>query len=273
MKIKQVLMCLFLVWFGWLGLAQEDAAAFDRAKIHLFDKNWDKALKELNYMLENYPDSRYYQLALFYRGKCHEENKSYIKASVDYETYLTVSTNENLREEANIALININFELYKGGGKKYLQKLLLFLDDPVKTVRYYAAFKLSYLKEKRVAKRAVTVLKDVIKNEKDEALQNRAKIALMRIDPNTLKEDTGSEKTKAKFIKIQITHKKSGKTRFEISIPFDLARLALESLPDSAKKALKKKNYNIDRIIRDLTLSGEIFKFDQDGQVVKIWIQ
>ena len=62
------------------------------------------------------------------------------------------------------------------------------LDDKNKVVSYYAAFKLSYLPERQIAARALPVLLTILDREKDDELRDRAKIAVMRMDPARLKE-------------------------------------------------------------------------------------
>ena len=45
------------------------------------------------------------------------------------------------------------------------------------TIRYYAAFKISRIKNKNISREAVPVLKEILESEEDPDLQDRAKIA------------------------------------------------------------------------------------------------
>jgi hypothetical protein len=61
---------------------------------------------------------------------------------------------------------------------------------------------------------------------------------------------------------------------FSLNIPFALADLALGALGEDDKAALRKKGYDINKIINDLTRSKEsILRIaGEDGSVIEIWI-
>ena len=133
------------------------------------------------------PQSRYYAAALFYRGKCQEELGAKKQALESYEEFVRNSGGSNLAEEARISIIDLAAVFYQSGEKPYLQKILDLLSNENKVVSYYAAFKISYLPDRKIAARALPVLQNILDKEKDEELRDRAKIAVMRIDPARLK--------------------------------------------------------------------------------------
>jgi hypothetical protein len=148
------------------------------------------------------------------------------------------------------------------------------LSSPNKVIRYYAAIILSYVEDKKIAKRAVPVLKDMINKERIDDLRDRARIALLRIDPDALKdfEEERTEK-KAKLLKIRVLDKKTKEQKFYIAIPWSLADLAFGAIPEEEKRELRKEGYDIDRIVRDLTtLKGEVLMFESEDSIIKIWI-
>jgi len=276
MKRKYTLVLTFMVVVCFAAgfiQAESDKEIFDRARLALFDRQWDKALKGLNLLTEKFPNSAYYMQALFYQGKCLEEKKMPKKALESFYAFLQISRNKSLKEEATVAIIDLNFQLYKKGEKKYLGKILGFLKSKQTAVQYYAAFKLSYAKDKPIAARAVPVLKRMIANESDEELVDRAKIALMRIDPKHLKKLSRGKSLENRVLKIRAYNKKEKRDTLSISIPFGLARLALEALPEEEKALLEEKGYHLDELLETLIESREIIRIEVEEIIFKIWIE
>lgn len=273
---KSYVILLVVAWCVASGpvLAQEnETALFEKAKVLLFDRQWDDALTVLDRFIRRYPDSDRFPLALLYRSRCLEEKRLFLRALESYRKFLNKSPNDNLREDALIAIIDIHNSLYQGGRRSSIDAVIEYLGHRQWTVRYYAAFKLSYLQDKKIAVRAVPVLKKIISEERDTELKDRAKIALMRIDPEYLKDISRLGGPEAKLLHIEVYDKKMGKTTFSIAIPFMFARLALESIPQKEKSTLKNKGYNIDTLLKKLLEKGELFRIDDQNTVFKIWIE
>ncbi|MFC2155488.1 tol-pal system YbgF family protein [Acidobacteriota bacterium] len=273
MKIKKCIICCFLIiLIPALLMARTDREIFDKAKMDLFDKKWQPALKGLDTIISDFPGSNFYTLAYFYKGKCLEELERYKDALKCYRTFLDLSDNAELKEEAASAITNQYFALYEKGEKKYLDEIKKFLNSRDWQVRTFAAFKLSYVKDKKAAALAVPVLKKIVSREDDVELVDRAKIALMRIDPNYLKNLSGAKKVEASTLHIQIYDKKSKKDSLSLNIPFALARLALGAIPEKEKKALKRKGYDLDGIVKALIESDDIIKIESEESLLRIWI-
>jgi tetratricopeptide (TPR) repeat protein len=264
---------LAAAWLSAMVPAAAEKEFFDRARLLLFDKKWSQALTELERIIKSYPDSQYYPPALFYKAKCREELRQWDGALKTYTAYIVLSRSGSLKEEAQIGVINAAFQLYQAGQKQYFKKITAFMESRNLTLRYYAAFKLSYLEDKQLARRAVPVLKAVIANEADEDLVNRAKIALMRIDPGYLKDVSKRRGLELASLKIQIYDKQTKKVTTSISIPFGLARLALDALPKKEKAELREEGYDLDRILESLVKSGDILKIDGEEQVFRLWVE
>jgi tetratricopeptide (TPR) repeat protein len=273
---KNLFVVILLIGFvlGGSGFAQtpNNSELFEKAKLMLFDRQWDQALSVLDEYLKLFPNSVRYPLALFYKGKCLEEKKMYKKALESYNLFLEISLNESLTEEATVAIIDVYFELYQQGEKKYLEKISGYLNSRKRAIQYYAAFKLSYAADKQWARKAVPVLKNLLLEKKDDELKDRAKIALMRIDPAYLKELSESKSPEASLLHIQVFDKNLKKVSFNLSIPLFLGQLALESIPQKEKTSLKRKGYDIDVLLKKLALSGDLLKIDDEGATIKIWI-
>ncbi len=251
----------------------KDTKLLEKAKLELFDRNWDAALKKLDQLIETFPNSTHYPLALFYKGKCLEEQKKSKQALAVYTEYLKISSNKSLREDATNAIIDLNFRLYKNGEKQYLKRITEFLKSKERTVRYYAAIELSKTEDKKIAEAAVPVLKKIVATESDEGLVDRAKLALMRINPTYLKELSKTRSIEKRSLNIRIYHKKLKKETLSINIPFALAKLALEAIPDEEKKLLEKKGYNLDRLLDALSDVPEIIRIEGDEVIFKIWVE
>ncbi|MCP2520339.1 tetratricopeptide repeat protein [Candidatus Aminicenantes bacterium AC-335-A11] len=274
-KIIIFTLILFMVNFilGFSSLSQsKDKELLNQAKILMFDEEWEKALKKLNELLRNYRNSRYYSIALFYKGKCLEELGKRKEALSTYEEFIKVNKNKNLKEEAEISIIDIMFDLYHEGYTGYFKKLEGYLKSPNKLVRYYTAFKFSYFKDKKIAKKGVPILKEIISKERNEELKDRAKIALLRIDPYLLKEIQEKEEYKKEILKIRVYEKGKSKPVVSINIPFSLADLAFKALSDKQKEIIREKGYDIDKILKDLS-SGLSIEIEDEKEIIKIWIE
>jgi tetratricopeptide (TPR) repeat protein len=272
---KKIFLALLLVCFWAAGLAAEAGLdAFERAKVLIFDKQWAAALTQLDEVINKYADSRYYAAALFYRGKCQEELGAKKQAMESYEKFIITSGGSNLAEEARISIIDLAAVLYQSGEKNYLQKILDLLSNKNKVVSYYAAFKLSYLPDRKTAARALPVLQTILDDEKDEELRDRAKIAVMRIDPARLKAmDRQNKDMTDKMLKIRIFEKNSSEEKVSLSIPLALADLALKALSDEQKRTLQKEGYNLNDILKQLTVKGLRIDIRDKDEVIQIWVE
>lgn len=275
-KSKPVFILLFiaLLMFSTTRVqAQTDKELFDRARLALFDRQWDKAIEQLNQLTQLFPTSPYYSQALFFKGKCYEEKKLPAQALEYYTTFLKISQNETLKEEAIVSIIDLNFQVYEKGQKQALLEIINYLQNPERSVRYYAAFKLSYARDKTAASRAVPVLKRLISEESDNELVDRAKIALMRINPIYLEKTEDQNSGGVRSLSIEVYSKEDKKVTFRLTIPFMLANVALDALPNEQKKQLHQKGYNLDKILNDVLKKGQIVRVDTEDAIVKIWLE
>jgi hypothetical protein len=262
------------------ALAQDrpDERLFQDAKLLLFDKQWTDAQVKLDELIERHPGSPLRSQALFYRARCLDERKGMEKeALAAYRDYLGLrERNESLAEEAENSIIDLAFGLYERGEKRYLSDVEDRLGHRNRAIQYYAAFKLSYAADKAVAAKGVPVLKSIVESERNAELKDRAEIALLRISPETLKGV--SDRTPAggpRVLKIRVYEKGRREPSLSLNIPWALADLALNAIPEEERAKLRKKGYDIDRILRDLNRDkGMIFEVvDEDEGTIKIWIE
>ncbi|MBA7634539.1 hypothetical protein ES703_42125 [subsurface metagenome] len=256
--------------------AQPDEKLFQEAKILIFDKEWKDAQEKLEELLEKYPDSAWYSQAVFYRAKCLEERKGKeLEALKAYRDYIKrKDQSKSLTEDSELSIIGLAYELYKEGKRSYLTEIEKRLSSSNRVVRYFAAIRLSQVEEKKVASRAVPVLREIIEKEKDDELRDRAKIALLRVDPGVLKDLEEERSVRgARLLKIRVW--KDGELTLKINIPWALADLALRSIEEEEKAALKKEGYDLDTITKTLIEAGEIIYIEdkEEGTIIKIWIE
>jgi hypothetical protein len=256
--------------------AQPDEELFQEAKILIFDKEWKKAQEKLEQIMDEYPDSRWFSQAVFYRAKCLKEQggkeRDALKA---YQDYLRRKDRSGkLSEEAETDIIEVAYELYQKGRRSYLSEIENRLSHSNRVVRYVAAIVLSQVKDKKTAAKAVPVLEEIIQNEKDDELRDRAKIALLRIDPDALKDlEEEMPERRARLLKIRAW--KDGKLTLRINIPWALADLAFGSMSEEEKAELRKEGYDLDTITKTLMAEGGIIEIinPEEGTVIKIWIE
>ncbi len=280
-KIKKSVLYIGLLFLAIFLLhayahAQPDKKLFEEAKILIFDKEWKKAQEKLEQLMDEYPDSRWFSQAVFYRAKCLKEQggkeRDALKA---YQEYIKrKDRSKGLTEDAEGDIIELAYKLYEKGRSSYLSEIEERLTHSNRVVRYFAAIRLSQVEDKRIAAKSVPVLKEIIQEERDNELRDRAKIALLRIDPDALKdlEDEIPER-RALLLKIRVwTH---GKLTLKINIPWALADLALGSMSEEERAELRKEGYDLDTITKTLMKEGGIIEFEipDEGKVIKIWIE
>lgn len=257
--------------------AKEDEKLLQEAKVLIFDKKWVEAEKKLDELLSQYPKSNYYSQALFYQGKCLAEQKGREKEAWKvFEEFLRRPDRPQiLVEEAEIASIDLAFTLFNSGEKSFGQVLETRLSHPSRVIRYYAAFKMSYLQDKNLASKAIPVLKKLIETEKDQELVDRAKIALLRISPAALKDIQEEQKSGSfRLVKIRMYEKGKKTPTVSINLPLSLADLAIQAIPEEEKASLKQKGYDLNRILSDLAKSKEkLVRIEEDGNIIEIWIE
>jgi tetratricopeptide (TPR) repeat protein len=272
---KKIFLALLLACFWMVSMAVEPGRdAFEKAKVLIFDKQWAAALKQLDEVIHSHAESRYYTVALFYRSKCLEELGANKQALESYENFVGSSGGSNLAEEARVSIIDLAAGLYQAGEKDYLQKIVALLNQENKVVSYYAAFKLSYLPDRNVTALALPVLQTILDREKDEELRDRARIAVMRIEPARLKGmDRQNKEWSGKTLRIRIFEKNNPHADVSLTIPLALADLALKSLSQEQKRSLQKKGYNLDEILTQLTARGTKIDIREKDSAIQIWVE
>jgi len=280
-RLKNMAIYIGIFWatsffFPAPARGQSDQELFQEAKIMIFDNEWENAQEKLEELLEEYPESPLYSQALFYLGRTLENQKGEEKEAIDvFKKYvLRRDSSTVLIPEAETSIINLAFALYEKGRTSYLKEIKTRLYRPDEVVRYYAAIRLSYVKDKEEASHAIPVLKEILEEGRDQELKDMARIALLRIDPDYFQEyEEKRDERRLMLLKFRVVSKKTGAETFSISIPWALADLALANIPEDAKADLRNEGYDLDRILKEVVQGGRIIEISTTDAVIKIWIE
>lgn len=270
-----IILCVSFVLQAYAQL-DPDEKLFQDAKILIFDKKWEEAQEKLEELINDYPESPWHSPAVFYLGKClQEQSGKEVKALEVYKDYTQLDErNEQLVEESETSIIELAFRLYERGKKSYLREIEKRLSSPNRVIKYWAAIKLSYAKDNKIARRGLPVLMEILEEERDDELKDRAKIAVLRVDPDALKDfEEERYESRAKILHIRVYEEGKKKTKLSLDIPWALADLALAAIPSEEKENMRREGYDLDKIIRELTrVKGNIIEIKSEGSVIKIWI-
>ena len=280
MRKEIIYLILFLFTSSLLISANQtnpDEILFQAAKILIFDEKWEEAQANLEELIHFYPDSQLYSQAFFYRAKClSEQPGKEAKALKAYQDYLGLRRkNQSLAEESEISVMQLAYSLYEKGKKSYLKEIEARVDSPSKVIKYFAAIKLSFVKDKKIASKGIPVLKQIINRERDNELRDRAKIALLRIDPQALGDLEEEEyEERVLILKVRVYVETMKEPVFSLNIPWALADLALSALSEEDKQNLREEGYDLDKIIQQLIKNkGEIIRIVTQNKTFKIWIE
>jgi hypothetical protein len=264
------------------GAGEETQTAEEKAyqdvKILIFDQKWDEALAKLDGFLARFSGGRLARQAVYYRGKCLEEiGGRESEALAAYRAFLGhPDQSRSLVEEAEVSIIDLAMILYGRGDPSAWNELEARLTHPTRSVRQYAALRVSTLEDRDKAEMAVPILVLMAEKETNADLRDRAKIALLRIAPDRLSrvEDAPPRPRRARTLRFEVVEKGSRKVAMSLSLPWTLADLALSAVPDAEKRAMRLKGYDIPRIMRDLQASeGKILEFEAEDTLVRIWLE
>lgn len=271
-----VLLGLLAAGAAW-AQSGADEKLFTEAKILLFDKKWSRAEALLEDLLDRHPESAFAPQALFYKAKAMSEQPGKERGALEgFEAYLGLpGANAGLAEEADASIVDLAFGLSEAGDRSALRKVESRLEHAERSVRYYAAYKLSQSSDKSAARKAVPVLREIVESERDAELRDRARIALLRVSPEALRsvEDRPAP-AGIRMLKIRVYKRNAAEPDLSLNIPWALADLAIQAIPEEEKAAIRRKGYDLNKILGDLARSREsILEIRDEDSVIKIWIE
>jgi len=270
------------------AFAQADAERLKTAKSLSFDKKHAEA-RALWLQIKRAGGADA-ELAALWVARSSDGLGEHERALAEYSEYLARRPSDpDLAEEARTSRVKLATKLYEAGKRQHLPLLKEALSDRSKTVRYFAAFQLASLGPE-AGQPAVPVLKKIIAEEKDEDLVERAKLRLLKVDPQALAPATTPQRPRpspqpipgpatarpANLVRVRIFERGRSEAKVSINVPIALADLVFKSLPDDAKRDLRLKGYDADNFWERLKHLGpmEILEIvGDDGERIKIWIE
>jgi hypothetical protein len=123
------------------------------------------------------------------------------------------------------------------------------------------------------------VLREILDQETDEDLVERAKLYLWRLEPKALPEVEPRPRDHGRqvgWIRVRIYDKDHTKPQLSINLPVALADLVFKSLPEETRRELRHKGYDAERFWDRLKRTGptDILTIEGgDGGRVQVWIE
>jgi len=245
------------------------------AKALFFDRDYASSRDAWNRIRE--AEGRESDVALYWIGRCSESLDQPRRALREYGEFLEQKPRDGaLTEEALTRRIALAAHLFEEGETERLRIVRRGLSDSSARVRYFAAFEMAGLGPE-VGRDAVPVLKEILRDEKDPDIVDRAQLALLRVDRAAL-EESGPRRAGAepRWIKLRIFASGASKPEVSLNLPLALAELLFDSLPDAARAALRDRGYDSDSFWEQLKGQGrtEIIDIEgDDGEKIRIWIE
>jgi tetratricopeptide (TPR) repeat protein len=259
----------------------KDQALLNDGKVFIFDRKWDQAHATFQRLVQLYPESQLVPQAYYYSARCGQFQGRQEEALRAYEQFLQLFPNEPfLRAEARNAVVELAASLLEKGNFAYRDRLISSLGDPDKELRYFAAIRCSQVKDRAITSMAVPVLKEIVGKGTSQELVDRARIALLRLEPAALPPPAAESKKRAargddRLFHLVVHRRGSAQPLIELNIPVSLAQMAVSALDESAKREMRRKGIDVDNIWGDLKRLGptNILTFRDGENLVKLWIE
>jgi hypothetical protein len=288
---RRIAALVLVLWAGLAAMAgpaaaQADSERLRTAKTLMFDRKYAEARQAWQAILTSSTGTDA-EAAAYYVARCSENLGENERALKEYGEYLARRPADRaLAEEARTSRVGLAAKLYKVGQRPQLSVLKEALQDPSKTVRYYAAFQTAGLGAS-VGLAALPVLKQIVAQEKDDDLVDRARLYILKLDPGALAGDkptpaagTGppppANPKAATWIRVRVYEKGRKNANVSINLPVGLAEMVFKSLPDDAIRELKHKGIDAENFWDRLKKlpPTEIMTIEGDeGEKIQIWLE
>ncbi len=259
----------------------------NQGKILIFDRKWEEARAVFQKFTAEYPRSSQAPQAYYFMARCQQALGKDEEALREYEVFLQKYPNEPfLPAEARNAVVELAATLLEQGNASYKNRLIEGLSDPKKEVRYFTALRCSRLKDKSITSMAIPILREMARNESQREIADRARIALLRLDPKYLSKPEISQEPKpkseksrptagAKMFHLRVYQDGAAQPSIELNFPVSMAQLAIAALDESAKAEMRRKGIDVDNIWKDLQHLGptNILTIRDGKNLVKLWIE
>ena len=269
-----------------------------QAKALFFDRKYDES-RQMWTAIARTPKSPSSEAAAYWIARCSDSLGESERAFREFGAFLDLPPSDaRLAEEAEISRIGLATKLTRAGKAGFLPTVLRALADDRPAVRYFGALQVASLPALADARKATSVLREIVTRSKDADIVERAKLQLLRLEPKSLpvaalagplppaagsakdgrsasagassKEPEGT----ARLLRIRIT--KNGKQNVSVTVPFSLAEFVFSSLPQSTKRSLEEKGYDAEgfwKRLRALNIRELVTIVGEEGETIEIWIE
>jgi hypothetical protein len=270
-----------------VGAAQRarDEDMLNQGRVLMFERKWDQAQYLFQGFIGEFPRSALLSQAYFLSARCLQLQGKEAEAIQAYELFLQKFPGSSVMQgQSRNSVIELAAALLDKGDMSYKDRLLAGLRDSRKEVRFFAALRCSRLKDARLAVLGVPVLKEILDKETEPELTNRARIALLRLEPKVLAKETEPSRRQKKnaennpavrMLHLVVTQDGLAKPLVELNLPVSMAQMAVAALDESAKAEIRKKGFDVDNIWKDLNRLGptDILTIRDGLKTVKLWIR
>jgi len=268
-----------------LARAEPDPAALAKAKALYFDRDYAAAREAWQAVRAG--GGRDAEAARYWIARCSEGLRENARALAEYDEFLAARPSDRmLVEEAKTSRVALAVRMAKAGDATRTSIAREALQDPNRTVRYFAALQLASLGPE-AGRPAVPALLEIVDREQDEDLVERAKLALVRVDRDALARAQGARAPReapppsrggreASWVRVRIFEKGSDHPKLAINLPVALAELVFKSLPEDAVADLRKEGYDAASFWQKLKKLGptEILTVEGgEGERIQIWLE
>lgn len=280
MKATTTVLLLLLCLAPSVGAAAQrsEADTLRSAKALYFDRKYAEARELWRALARSRADTS----ARYWIAKCSEELGERERALAEYAEFLAGGSGDSLLvERAKTSRVGIAARLYQSGQTRHLRILEEGARDPSRTIRYYAALQLGRLGPD-VGRPAIPVLKEILAEEDDPDLVDRARLALIRLDPTALSKDeargsgaSSRQRSGVRWLRLQIQEDGESEPSVSLSLPVALAELVFKSLPEDAKREFEREGIDADNFWDRLHQMGptSILEIEGEGSRIRLWLE
>jgi hypothetical protein len=267
--------------FAATGASSEDEM-FRQIKSDVFDEKWESVLADSEHLISAYPKSESLPRTYYYRAKAlqHLPGREEQAAAAYGEFIEKFPSEALLREDAIISRLNLAKSMWLMGKKDAIAILVKSLDEKGYP-RIYAAIQISHLDNKPARARALPVLQECTRDEKEAEIRNECTLGILRIDPSAVPAPKASAAgaTEPKLIRLEVRDKKTGSITVAVNLPIAFAEALLGSLSaiDRGRvvQQLSERHIDLDNLMRSLKSLGSqtLVEVETEDAKIKVWLE
>ncbi len=272
--VRRLLAAALLAGAFASAVAQDEAdRLLDAIKLALFDRDWQTALDQSRSLQQGFPDSVHAGEAIYFEAQALER-LGRLKDALDRYQQLVRrprGVGELHLGQAHLSSVSIAVDLCRQGDCSRLSIAEDALSSSDKGRRYYAALRLSFVPVKSRARRAVPVLREILRAEGDDEIRNRANLALLRIDPKLVERQAAQLGIAGRTLNLEVFDKDD--LIVDLVLPLSLADFLVDVIPDEALDDLRKEGLDPRDLVRSIERSPQrILTIRANDFLFRIWI-